>query len=330
MTDHQRPGATRSEEADDERSDEIQPRSRGRVVAPRAPKLRDAVAEIRRVVDTAPRVERSQPHDGALVSERWVHGALHDHVEAMNAHVIMTYYGAAQSIEWRDGNRRQASRTRRDSVTVIPRGHAAHWDIHGPIAVSHIYLSEARLQAGVEAVAPGQPIELLDRVGFDDPVGSRILAILAQEATSSEPLPRLFVEEALDLLCLHLIRAHSSMGALTPPDARRGLSSRQVRQINELMTEHMADDLRLDQLAGTVGLSRFHFCRAFRTATGQTPHQWLTALRMRRARELLHDPDLPMTHIALAVGYETASAFAAVFRRTEGVSPSEFRRDLAR
>jgi AraC family transcriptional regulator len=330
MTGSPRPGAPRREEADDEETAGTYRRSSGRARDPRDPRLRDAVAEIGRVVDTAPRVERSQPHDGALVSERWVHGALHDHVEAMNAHVIMTYYGAAQSIEWRDGKRRQESRTRRDSVTVIPRGHAAHWDIHGPIAVSHIYLSEARLAAGVEAVAPGQRIELLDRVGFDDPVGSRILAILAQEATSAEPLPHLFVEETLDLLCLHLIRGHSSAGALTSPDARRGLTNRQVRRINELMTEHIADDLRLDQLAQAVGLSRFHFCRAFRTATGQTPHQWLTALRMLRARELLRDPKLPMTHVALAVGYETASAFAAVFRRTQGVSPSEFRRDGAR
>ncbi len=48
-------------------------------------------------------------------------------------------------------------------------------------------------------------------------------------------------------------------------------TNRQVRQINELMTQHFADDLRLDQLAGTVGLSRFHFCRAFRKTTGQRP-----------------------------------------------------------
>jgi AraC family transcriptional regulator len=91
---------------------------------------------------------------------------------------------------------------------------------------------------------------------------------------------------------------------------------------------HLGEDIGLNEIAALVGLSRFHFCTAFRLATGQTPHQWLTALRISRARQLLADPDLPITDIALAVGYQTPSAFAASFRKMLRVSPSQFRRGL--
>jgi AraC family transcriptional regulator len=94
------------------------------------------------------------------------------------------------------------------------------------------------------------------------------------------------------------------------------------------MQENLDQDIDLQRLAGHVGLSRFYFCSAFRMATGYTPHEWLTKIRIDEARRLLAIPSLPITEIALAVGYQTPSAFAATFRRLVGVSPREFRRSL--
>jgi AraC family transcriptional regulator len=63
-------------------------------------------------------------------------------------------------------------------------------------------------------------------------------------------------------------------------------------------------------------------------ATGHTPHEWLTVQRIQRAKALLANPQLPITEIALTVGYQTPSAFAATFRKIAGVTPTEFRRSL--
>jgi AraC family transcriptional regulator len=93
------------------------------------------------------------------------------------------------------------------------------------------------------------------------------------------------------------------------------------------MQDQLDRDIGLNELAGLVNLSRFHFCTAFRLATGQTPHEWLTARRIERARELLDNPTLRVTDIALAVGYSTPSAFAASFRKVTGMTPTDFRRN---
>ena len=112
------------------------------------------------------------------------------------------------------------------------------------------------------------------------------------------------------------------------PGPRNGLADWQVKRVSAYMRENLARDIRLQELADLLNLSRFHFCTAFRAATGCTPHQWLTNQRLSYAKQLLKDGTLRITDIALVVGYETPSAFSATFRKVIGVSPSEYRRRL--
>jgi AraC family transcriptional regulator len=220
------------------------------------------------------------------------------------------------------------------------RGHAARhgdrhsirhrwrWDIAGGIDVSHVYLTKDRLQSCADVLTNGKPVELLGRVGFDDPTTARILELLAREAAMAESSSRLFIEQAIDLLCTQLVRGHSTFGVLKSPAPQRGLATWQVRRVTEHMQDHLGADMGLGELAAIVGLSRFHFCTAFRLATGRTPHEWLTQARIERAQAMLTEPGAAITEVALAVGYSTPSAFTAAFRRVTGTTPSEFRRRL--
>ena len=109
---------------------------------------------------------------------------------------------------------------------------------------------------------------------------------------------------------------------------RRGLANWQVRRVTAYMGERLDQEVRLQELARLVNLSRFHFCTAFRLATGQTPREWLIARRIERACNLLAQPSMSITKVGLAVGYATPSAFAATFHKRMGITPSEFRRTL--
>jgi AraC family transcriptional regulator len=171
-------------------------------------------------------------------------------------------------------------------------------------------------------------VEFVPRLASPDPVGARILRALSREAASPNPADQLFIEQTLDLLCLHLLRVHSSLGRISAPRRRCGLSPRQVRRVAAYMTEHLDRNIGLNELAALTSLSRSHFCTAFRQATGRTPNEWLTSVRLERARQLLRNPATRITEIALAVGYQTASAFTAAFRRHIGATPSDYRRHL--
>lgn len=106
----------------------------------------------------------------------------------------------------------------------------------------------------------------------------------------------------------------------------KGLAGWQLRRVAEYVRANLDREITLSELAQIARLSRFHFCTAFRHATGQTPGDWITDERMRRAVALLEEHELSVTEIALEVGYETPSSFTARFRQRMGVTPSEYRR----
>jgi AraC family transcriptional regulator len=289
---------------------------------------RSAADEISKIIDTPVALNGEVLRGDTRLTQRWSHGALHDHLPGMVGHVVMTYYGVAQEIAWRSGSARLTSRTRPGSITLIPEGHDGNWNIGGPLEVSHIYLTEQRLQNCAELLAGGRPFELLDRVGFDDPAAAHILEMLSQSSVTNDPASRLFVEQAVDLLCTQLVRAHSSVGTPAQAEPRRGLADWQVKRVTGYMRDFMDREIGLQELASLVGLSHFHFCTAFRLATGLSPHHYLMQLRMTHARKLLAEPGLSIIQVALAVGYQTPSAFAASFRKATKVTPGAFRRTL--
>lgn len=287
-----------------------------------------AADEISKIIDTPVALSDEVLRGDTRLTRRWHHGALHDYLTGMPGHVIMTFYGAAQGITWRRGNMRIHSRTRPGSITVIPDGHDGRWDIEGPLEVSHVYLTEQRLQHCADILAGGQRIELVGRAGFDDAATAHILQMLSQPVVMTDPASRLFVEQAVDLLCTQLVRAHSSLALSAAEAPRHGLADWQVKRVTDYMREFLDRDIGLDEMAALVGLSRFHFATAFRRATGQSPHHYLTELRMTRARQLLSLPDLSIIQVALAVGYQTPSAFAASFRKANNMTPRAFRQAL--
>jgi AraC family transcriptional regulator len=88
---------------------------------------------------------------------------------------------------------------------------------------------------------------------------------------------------------------------------------------------HLDDDLRLPQIAETLGVSPYHFAHVFRRAVGIAPHKYVIRRRVERAQELLDTTDLPLVEIALSVGCANQSHFSAMFHRVTGLTPQSYR-----
>ncbi len=109
------------------------------------------------------------------------------------------------------------------------------------------------------------------------------------------------------------------------PDATRSVDRRRAVEAALWIEVHSAEAIELDDVARTSGLSAFHFLRLFTKVLGVTPHQYLLRSRLRHAARLLADESLPITGIALDVGFNDLSNFVRTFRRAAGVSPRGFR-----
>jgi len=99
-----------------------------------------------------------------------------------------------------------------------------------------------------------------------------------------------------------------------------------LRQITDWMAEHLTEEFSLGRLATQAGLSRFHFQRLFKAATGVSPSRYHIDLRMEEARRLLRETKMSVVDVALEVGYANPSHFARLFRRETVLSPSDYRR----
>ena len=110
-------------------------------------------------------------------------------------------------------------------------------------------------------------------------------------------------------------------------------SSRTVRKlcdVRDLMRDCYQESLTLQSLSLEAELSAWHFLRAFRDAFGETPHEFLTKLRIDHAKRLLARDQLPVTEVCFAVGYESLGSFSTLFRTMVGYSPAAYQRAIRR
>src|SRR5260370_40460729 len=99
-----------------------------------------------------------------------------------------------------------------------------------------------------------------------------------------------------------------------------------VVKVSEMMHSHLDRDLSLAELAAAAGLSTSYLSQMFRNATGQSPHQFVLAARIERAKGLLKGSKR-VIDVALSCGFQTQQHFARVFRAMCNVSPTEYRRN---
>jgi AraC family transcriptional regulator len=98
-----------------------------------------------------------------------------------------------------------------------------------------------------------------------------------------------------------------------------------VERAIKFMFERYSEPLSLADVAESAILSRFHFCRTFRDATGVTPGRFLSAIRIYQAKRMLVNTTMNVTDIAFAVGYNSLGSFSNHFTDSVGISPGRFR-----
>ena len=146
---------------------------------------------------------------------------------------------------------------------------------------------------------------------------------LHKELTHRKASP-LLVQAIAQAIAVHLARNYADLVSERYTGSP-SLPGFKLRQITEWIAEHVIGEFNLDRLAAQARLSKFHFNRLFKSATGVSPSQYHINLRMDAARKLLRETKKTVVEVALDVGYTNPSHFARLFRRQTGLSPSDYR-----
>lgn len=211
------------------------------------------------------------------------------------------------------------------TVDGIPKQHLGVRSWGDPVRsgtemITGTYLLESEVSRRLLGALPTvlvQPAAATDRT---------LVGLLTTEMAGSDPGQELVLDRLLDLLLVSVLRAW-----LASPDAGAPAwhhAGRDPIVGPALRLLHAAPDQpwTVATLAGRAGVSRSLLARRFTELVGEPPMAYLTGWRLALAADLLRSPDATLDAVARRVGYGSAFALSAAFKRERGVSPQEFRR----
>ncbi len=158
------------------------------------------------------------------------------------------------------------------------------------------------------------------------PAASDLAPIWVEMQRACLPHARLALEETILAAVGVVVRASGTNHARV-----RRPSAEAVRRVTAAIgyiDSNLTTELSLAEVSAHVGMSKYHFLRTFKRATGLTPHRYILGRRLRKAALALQATEEPVARVALDQGFGDLSTFNRYFYRVMGVTPTRYRRSV--
>lgn len=126
----------------------------------------------------------------------------------------------------------------------------------------------------------------------------------------------------MEILIIRLMRT-TSLSVQSGPQTVSG--NRQCAFVRRYIDLHFKEPLTLEQLSGEAHMNKYYLSHAFKREYGVSPINYMISRRIEESKYLLAETDLSLSHIAQLLGFSSLSYFSQVFRRTQDISPMEYR-----
>jgi AraC family transcriptional regulator len=213
-----------------------------------------------------------------------------------------------------------------DRFCLMPKESESSWDIRDNLSFVHLYCTDEHLRATGEKIWDRSPASFrLDEKTFanDDKITALYRHFLL-DCDWQQQANHLALSSATTLLLTHLIQHYTNV-QWQLPKVTGGLAPFVLRNVLAFIEASLAQPLTLADLAEEAALSEYHFARMFSLSMKMAPHQYVMQRRMTRAQDLVRNTSLPLTDIALACGFSSASHFSNRFKSVLGMTPSQLR-----
>jgi AraC-like DNA-binding protein len=224
-----------------------------------------------------------------------------------------------------DGRAAPRGPSREGELNFIRIGSTITGKVRGKLEVLQLLIDPCFLQANGDLdVVNSASVPWLSTLS--DPRTQYLAQELASHLEHSSKIRPLMVNGAASLMTFRLLQLISATDISSRSTAQ--LSFSRLQAALDYIESNLGRKMMLSELAARVGLSAAWFCHAFRHSTGLSPHRYVVARRIERAKALLCGNDVDIAEVALAVGFNSQSHFSQAFRKAIGVTPLHYSRQL--
>jgi len=253
-----------------------------------------------------------------------------DAVEPAIGHPFLIYHLSRPTEVTRkiEGAPRERSLIGPRRICITPGETVTQWQHSGHPEILQVYLRQSLYEAAVAEMYGCDPssAEIVPRFAVVDPLLEQLAIAITSALRDGSANDALYIETLAQTLAVHLARTHSSRSRPVRTGKIDTISGPKMRRLIEYIEQNLDSNLSLETMAAEVIVSPRYLPRAFKMAVGQSPHRYVLARRIERAKELLRSTDMPVVDVALAAGFSSQSHLSNWFLREVGVSPAAYRR----
>lgn len=242
-------------------------------------------------------------------------------------HLISIYLKPLKTRRWINGRWHQENYTSGD-ISLFPAHQTApKSQCETEDECIHLCLETPSFERVVYEAVDSDRIEILPNFRFQDTLIRQIGLELHTELNNGGIESRLYAQSMATALSVHILRRYSTCQPIIKEYAD-GLPKRKLERVLTYIQTHLDQDITLVELANLAGMSSHYFACLFKQSIGFSPHQYLIDCRIKRAKQLLAQQELPIVEICQQVGYQSQSYFTKIFRKHTGITPKKFRDSL--
>ncbi len=220
-------------------------------------------------------------------------------------------------------------------ICLTPGEATTQWQHAGHPEILQVYLRQSVYEAAVSEIygCDSSGAELVPGFAILDPLLEQLAIAITDALRDGHACDGyndgLYIDTIAQMMAVHLARTHSSRSRPVRILPAKPLAGWKMRRVLEFIEDNLEGDLSLQAMGAEVDISPLYLARAFKAAVGQSPHQYVLARRIERAKELLRNTDLPVVDVALSSGFSSQSHLSHWFIRQVGVSPAVYRRQAS-
>lgn len=237
---------------------------------------------------------------------------------------------SSAKLRLRDGRRWISEITMPGTVHLLPSGAEFDFVVEDRVETQTIMLSRSVLTEVATEFVTADPDRIRLRQGVYQPPGEQLLLFdsIGAALKRNDAESAVFSEYVSRAIAAQLLFAWAAENGRAIAVPKRG-RSRTVTRAIDFMQANLSSKLTLQKIADATGVGTTTLCREFRHELGVAPHQLITDLRLRRARQLLNQPRASLPDVAAQCGFSSQQHMTITFREHLGLTPGAYRKSVA-